>query len=243
MVARKTSRLLSCFVSIAMVLALVPAPALAEVADEVAPYAMGAGLAGEGEGQDVPADPIATAEESAPEEAWGEEEPTGDEEPVVPDQGEVEEDGEAALVPLDQPLESLSHVADVALETQFILKINYFRQPAVFHLGRNVVRIVAGGKGAGALGIGEHIGIVIAHFAHYAQGVLMILLCLSAEPGNHVRGYRAVGHHLTDFAHAVKVPLPGVAAAHLLQHHVASALDRKMDVLTDIVISFSEHLK
>ena len=105
MVARKTSRLLSCFVSIAMVLALVPAPALAEVADEVAPYDMGAGLAGEGEGQDVPADPIATAEESAPEEAWGEEEPTGDEELVVPDQGEVEEDGEAALVPLDQPLE------------------------------------------------------------------------------------------------------------------------------------------
>ena len=64
----------------------------------------------------------------------------------------------------------------------------------------------------------------------------MILLRLTAETCYDVGSYGTIRHGLANSCDTVQIPFPGIAATHLLQHHIAAGLDRQMDMTADIVI-------
>ena len=87
-----------------------------------------------------------------------------------------------------------------------------------------------------SLGVVEHIGVVEPDLTEQFKCLLMVLLCLGAEPGDHVRGDSAARQNLPDHRHTLKIPLGGVASPHLLQKPVAARLDRQMNMIADVVV-------
>ena len=58
----------------------------------------------------------------------------------------------------------------------------------------------------------------------------MVLLSLTAESCDHVCGYAAVRHHFPDLVDSFQIPFAVIFSPHLLQHHAASGLNRKVDM-------------
>ena len=82
----------------------------------------------------------------------------------------------------------------------------------------------------------EHKRAVKADSLHQGQRLPVILIRLAAEPGNDVRRNDAVRKDLPDLIDPCQILLPGIFAIHLLQHRGTAGLDRKMDMLADIVV-------
>ena len=64
-----------------------------------------------------------------------------------------------------------------------------------------------------------------------------VLFALATKSAKHVGADAALGHGLSDGSHAVEVPLSGIAAFHLLEDMVASALYGQVYLLADIGIT------
>ena len=136
----------------------------------------------------------------------------------------------------DEDSKTLSDVFPVALEGLPVLQVDDLVQPARLHFRRDVVGIVPGGEGAGALRVREHESPVEADFLHEAHRRGMVLLRLGAETGDDIGREAAVGHHAADLGDPLQVPFAVIFPPHLLQHPGAAGLHGKMDVLADIVV-------
>ena len=135
----------------------------------------------------------------------------------------------------DQDLEHLADIPAVALEAQVVLKGDYLVQSPGLDLGRYVIRIMAGRKGPGPFGVAEHVGVVEPGLPEKGQGGLMVFFGLGTESGYHVGGDAAARKYLADLPDPLHVPFTGVAPSHLLEQAVAAGLDRKMNMLADVV--------
>ena len=92
----------------------------------------------------------------------------------------------------------MADLPPVPLQGLPVLEFDYLIKAAVLYIGRNVILHCAVGKGAGAVGVGEHEGPVEAHLVHKAHGEGVVFLGFRAESGNNIRCEAAVRHNLTD---------------------------------------------
>ena len=135
---------------------------------------------------------------------------------------------------LDQDLELLAHVAQVALLRKLVLEVDHPLEALDFHLLGHVVGQVLGRVRPWALGVLEHVGAVVAHLAHERQRFFKILLRLGVEAAEEVGRDRTVREDAPDGGDAVEIPLAGVFAVHNPEDTRAAGLRREVDVTAKV---------
>ena len=135
---------------------------------------------------------------------------------------------------LDEDLEGLPHVTQVALERELGLQLDHLVEAADLLLLGDVVDEVLRSIRPGALGVLEEEGIVIDHLTHEAQRILEVLLALVVEAAEDIRRDGAVGHSTADSRDTLEVPLTGVVTLHELEDAVVARLCWQVDMLADI---------
>ena len=64
----------------------------------------------------------------------------------------------------------------------------------------------------------------------------MVFFGLRRETCDHVGRQRTIRHHFFDLVDAVHIPINVMSSIHELQDPVAAALERQMDVLTEVIV-------
>lgn len=117
----------------------------------------------------------------------------------------------------------------------FVLQAHQTVKSLLLYLGSNVVIVMFGGIGSFLLAIGESPHALETHVAHKLQQFFKILLRL-ARMTYHKRGAKHNAGHFTPYALYKLIGLPLVdIATHKGKHIVADMLERKIQILANIV--------
>ncbi len=138
-----------------------------------------------------------------------------------------------AALTLDQDLRPLPYPRPVGRQGEAALELLEDFEPLPGHLGGEN-GIQPGGRGSRPRGVFEGVGIHEADLPDQLQGRLEICIGLPREAHDQVRGDGDVGPALSEALDDAPVLGRRVAATHRSQDSVRAALDRQMDVGTEL---------